>query len=35
MARTSICCPLCEFEGERIAVYQHLQTSHRKHELSR
>jgi|GEM_PF-2266629 len=35
MDRTTTCCPLCEFEDERTAVYQHLQISHRKSELSR
>jgi len=33
--RTSARCPLCEFEDDRTAVYQHLQVSHRKSELSR
>ncbi len=28
-------CPLCVFEGDSQAVYRHLQTSHRKSELSR
>jgi hypothetical protein len=35
MDRTTARCPLCEFEGERTDVYQHLQVSHRKSELSR
>jgi len=35
MDRTSTRCPLCEFEDDRTAVYQHLQISHRKSELSR
>jgi len=35
MDRTITCCPLCEFEDEQTAVYQHLQISHRKSELSR
>jgi len=35
MDRTTTCCPLCEFEDDRTAVYQHLQISHRKSELSR
>jgi hypothetical protein len=35
MDRTNVRCPLCGFEDERTAVYQHLQVSHRKSELSR
>lgn len=28
-------CPLCDYTAERTKVYKHLQTSHRKSELSR
>ncbi|MEF8851983.1 MAG: hypothetical protein V5A44_03005 [Haloarculaceae archaeon] len=36
MTRTSRCeCPLCGFEDDRTTVYTHLQTAHRKSELSR
>ena len=35
MDRSTASCPLCEFEDDRTAVYQHLQISHRKSELSR
>jgi len=36
MTRTSRCeCPLCDFEDDRTTVYTHLQTAHRKSELSR
>ena len=34
-AETICDCPLCEFRDDRTAVYQHLQTSHKKSELSR
>ena len=36
MTETSSCeCPLCDFEDDRTTVYTHLQTAHRKSELSR